>query len=190
MLRSCLFLFSHGTLAGSIAEWAGFLLRVKPRHEKTCHRFAEPSEAEVLTRLAMTAKASWGYSDAFMEACGVELTMISHQNVGLDHLGGRLDGTIYGMIAVNFGRAIGNAELEDFFVDPVYQGRGVGWALMSVVFQTCRSRSVRVLGVDADPNSGKFTGDSISDRRPRAIAVNPGRALPKWNAHNRGLRRS
>ena len=64
-----------------------------------------------------------------------------------------IDGTICGMIAVNFGRASGNAELEDFFVDPIYQGRGVGWALMSVAFETCQSRSVRALGVDADPNA-------------------------------------
>jgi hypothetical protein len=31
--------------------------------KKLVVRLAEPSEAEVLTRLAMTAKASWGYSD-------------------------------------------------------------------------------------------------------------------------------
>ena len=57
--------------------------------KKPVVRLAEPSEAEVLTRLAMTAKASWGYSNAFMEACRAELTMTSHQNVGLDGLGGR-----------------------------------------------------------------------------------------------------
>jgi GNAT superfamily N-acetyltransferase len=91
-----------------------------------------------------------------------------------------IDGTIYGMIAVNLGRASGNAELEDFFVDPVYQGRGVGWALMSVVFQTCRSRSLRVLGVDADPNSEKiywrFGFATVGRASSRSI---PGRTLPR-----------
>jgi GNAT superfamily N-acetyltransferase len=103
-----------------------------------------------------------------------------------------LDGTICGMIAVNFGRAIGNAELEDFFVDPVYQGRRVGWALMSVVFQTCRSRSVRVLGVDADPNSGKiYRRFGFATVGTRAIAVDPRPGVAENGiAHNRGLRRS
>ena len=38
-------------------------------------RLARSSEADALTKLAMTAKASWRYSDAFMEACRAELTI-------------------------------------------------------------------------------------------------------------------
>ena len=148
--------------------------------KKLVVRLAEPSEAEVLTRLAMTAKASWGYSDAFMEACRAELTMTPTKMSAWTVRVADIDGTIYGMIAVNFGRASGNAELEDFFVDPIYQGRGVGWALISVVFKTCQSRSVRALGVDADPNAEKIYrrfGFATVGRAPsRSI---PGRTLPR-----------
>jgi len=148
--------------------------------KKLVVRLAEPSEAEVLTRLAMTAKASWGYSDAFMEACRAELTMTPTKMSAWTVWVADIDGTICGMIAVNFGRASGNAELEDFFVDPIYQGRGVGWALMSVVFETCQSRSVTALGVDADPNAEKIYrrfGFATVGRAPsRSI---PGRTLPR-----------
>jgi GNAT superfamily N-acetyltransferase len=148
--------------------------------KKLVVRLAEPSESEVLTRLAMTAKASWGYSEAFMEACRDELTMTPTKMSAWTVWVADRDGTICGMIAVNFGRASGNAELEDFFVDPIYQGRGVGWALMSVVFKACRSRDVRALAVDADPNAEKIYrkfGFATVGRAPsRSI---PGRTLPR-----------
>jgi GNAT superfamily N-acetyltransferase len=84
------------------------------------------------------------------------------------------------VIALNIAGIKGNAELEDFFVHPSYQGRGIGRALMSTVLRRCRARSVRVLSVDADPNAEHIYqqfGFATLGRSPsRSI---PGRTLPR-----------
>ena len=38
-------------------------------------RPAQPADAAVLTRLALTSKAVWGYDASFMAACRAELTI-------------------------------------------------------------------------------------------------------------------
>ena len=64
-------------------------------------RLARSSEADALTKLAMTAKASWGYSDAFMEACRAELTITPAKMAAWTVSVPQLDGTMCGMIALN-----------------------------------------------------------------------------------------
>lgn len=142
-------------------------------------RLATPDEADVLTDLAMRAKASWGYSDAFMDACRAELTLTPAKLAAWTVWVAQSDRTIWGMIALDL-RENAGAEVEDFFVDPAFQGRGVGTVLMSTLVEACRSRGVRVLGLDADPNAERIysrLGFVTIGRSPsRSIA---GRMLPR-----------
>ena len=114
-------------------------------------RRAQPHEDEVLTELAMRAKASWGYDAAFMAACRAELTITPEKLAAWDVWVAEVDGTMAGMVALSLEN--GEAEVQEFFVEADLQGRGVGAALMAVLLEACRKRGIAVLNVDADPNA-------------------------------------
>lgn len=114
-------------------------------------RTAGPQDAEALTGLAMRAKASWGYPPEFMDACRAELTFTPRKLAGLRVWAAELDGRLAGLIALSLDGP--EAELEDFFVEPDCQGRGVGTALMATFLEACRGGGATRIGVDADPNA-------------------------------------
>jgi predicted GNAT family acetyltransferase len=143
-------------------------------------RLAKPDECDALTELAMRAKASWGYPDDFMSACQPELTMTHAKIAAWTVWVAQSDQTICGMIALNIQPGSDKAEIEDFFVDPNFHGRGVGATLMSTLLETCLSSGVKAVGLDADPNAeGIYNrlGFTTVGRSPsRSI---PGRMLPR-----------
>lgn len=114
-------------------------------------RRARLEEAGVLTELSMRAKASWGYDEAFMTQCRDELTLTPAKMQAWTVWVAECDGAVAGMIAL---AADGDdAELEDFMVEPAFQGRGVGAALMAAFLDECRARGARRISVDADPHA-------------------------------------
>lgn len=140
-------------------------------------RRARTDEAEALTRLALRAKASWGYDAAFMEACREELTLTPAKMAGWQVWVAEAGGRIAGMIALNLERG---AEVEDFFVEPAFQGRGVGGALMDQLLAAARATGATVLEVDADPNAESIyakLGFQTFARSPSGSI--PGRWLPR-----------
>jgi GNAT superfamily N-acetyltransferase len=141
-------------------------------------RAARLDEADVLTALALRSKASWGYSEAFMEACRAELTVTPEKMAAWKIWVAEDDGEIAGMIALRLEGA--TAELEDFFVEPAYQKQGVGSALFEVLIDACRTVGVTDLGVDADPNAEAIyagLGFRTVGRSPSGSI--PGRTLPR-----------
>jgi N-acetylglutamate synthase-like GNAT family acetyltransferase len=141
-------------------------------------REARADEAGVLTQLAMRAKAAWGYDDAFMEACRDELTLTPEKIARWKVWVAEADGVVAGMIALNLDNDV--AQLEDFFVEPGLQGRGVGRALMATLLAACRSTGVEMLEVDADPNAEDIharLGFETFARSPSGSI--PGRTLPR-----------
>ena len=126
-------------------------------------RLAKPDECDALTELAMRAKASWGYPDDFMSACQPELTMTHAKIAAWTVWVAQSDQTICGMIALN-SPGSDKAEIEDFFVDPNFHGRGIGATLMSTLLETCLSCGVKAVGLDADPNAEVSTIASVSRR--------------------------
>jgi GNAT superfamily N-acetyltransferase len=141
-------------------------------------RAARPEEAEVLTALAMRSKASWGYSDAFMDACRAELTLTPEKMAAWKIWVAEAQGEVAGMVALHLDGA--KAELEDFFVDPSFQNRGVGSALLQVLLAACREAGATDIGLDADPNAEAIytrLGFITVGRSPSGSI--PGRMLPR-----------
>jgi N-acetylglutamate synthase-like GNAT family acetyltransferase len=144
-------------------------------------RAAEPSEADLLSRLAIRAKAHWGYSDEFMKACEDELTYTPEE---LDMGGFEVledDGEVRGFYAL--AKISPTAlELDALFVDPACIGRGYGRALMSHALDRARrTEHIERLVIQADPNAADFYqragGHLIGERASDSIA---GRMLPLY----------
>ena len=104
-------------------------------------RPARADEAGTLTELAMRAKASWGYDAAFMAACREELTLTPQKMAAWQVWVAEVDGRIAGMVALGLD---GAAEVEDFFVEPAFQGRGVGGALMGELLSAAKAAGAAV----------------------------------------------
>lgn len=141
-------------------------------------RAARPQDAPALSALAFRSKASWGYSAEFMEACRQELTLTPEQLAAWTVWVAEVDGVLAGMIAL---RPDGEAaELEALFVDPGFQGRGVGAALMRAFLDHCENASIPRVRVDADPNAeavyARFGFRTIGRSPSGSI---PGRTLPR-----------
>ena len=140
-------------------------------------RRARADEAAALTELVVRAKASWGYDAAFMAACRDELTVTPARIEAWSVWVAEADGQLAGMITLSLD---GGAEVEDFFVEPRFQGRGVGAALMAELLTACRAAGATALEVDADPNAEPIyarLGFETFGRSPSGSI--PGRWLPR-----------
>jgi GNAT superfamily N-acetyltransferase len=141
-------------------------------------RRARPEEAADLTALAMRAKASWGYDADFMAQCRAELTLTADKMASWTVWVAEQGGQIAGMIAL---AAEGeSAELEDFMVEPGFQGMGVGRALMDALLAECHRLGLASIGLDADPNAEpvyRKLGFTTVGQSPSGSI--PGRMLPR-----------
>jgi ribosomal protein S18 acetylase RimI-like enzyme len=86
------------------------------------------------------------------------------------------------MIALNLQPGSDKAEIEEFFVDPNFHGRGIGRTLLSKLLEACFSCGVKAVGLDADPNAegvySRYGFTTIGRSPSRSI---PGRSSPEWN---------
>ena len=120
-------------------------------------RTAIPNEAKLLSELAISSKAHWGYSLEFMDACKDEL---SHTPKQL-----RNDEYIY-KVAVKDESIIGFYKLENIhqhtillealFIEPSMIGHGIGRKLFEHAKQTGAKKGAEFIEVQSDPNSEGF----------------------------------
>lgn len=119
-----------------------------------------------LLNLAVRAKGSWGYGEDLLRA--FEATMHSSlDRPGLAFVLAESGSTLAGYASLD---AAGNAAwLEDLWVDPAWQQRGIGAALLSAVMSEAARRGARVLECESDPNAEPF----YVARGAQRIAMNP-----------------
>jgi GNAT superfamily N-acetyltransferase len=143
-------------------------------------RTAQVGEATMLTALCVRSKAHGGYDAEFMRLSAQALR-VGSSDIAL----GRVLVAVDGM-----DRAIGvasvipegqSADLDQFFIDPSFVGRGVGRVLFEAAARMARSFGATTLTILADPNAAPFyerLGARFLQNAP-SDAI-PGRSLPLY----------
>ena len=109
-----------------------------------------------LTDIALAAKRSNGYDDAFMAACREELTVHVAMLDRAEHWVA-VDQEIVGFAALEVDKANpAHAEVIAFFIDPAWQRRGIGAALWRQLHQRAVQLGIGSLYLHADPNAVPF----------------------------------
>jgi GNAT superfamily N-acetyltransferase len=141
-------------------------------------RRARPGEAQSLSRIALAAKAHWGYPADFMARCrmalAVDPAMMANRTFRLAEDG---DGAILGFYG--FEPEADGIGLSHFFVAPPAIGHGVGRALWQDAVARARRLKQPRLIVVSDPNAAGFyqrMGARPAGARPSEI--DPAHALP------------
>ena len=142
----------------------------------TLFRRAEPSESEQLTALAHRSKRHWGYPEDWIRLWRDELTLdpefICSNRVFVATRAGRVGG-VYALMPGD-----GVCELEHFWLDPEFMGRGIGASLFRHAIETARGLNASRLTILSDPNAEGFylrMGARRVGSRPSTPA---GRRLP------------
>jgi len=142
-------------------------------------RRAVPGEAVRLSGIARAAKASWGYPAAWLSAWEASLRVapeyVQHHLVWVAvH-----DGEMVGFYALE--QRDDRWLLEHFWVEPGWQGRGVGRRLFDHALATVRAIRPGIVTIEADPNAAGFyarMGASESGSVAAPLEGEPGRRLP------------
>jgi len=117
-------------------------------------RRAIPEEADVLSEIAFSAKAHWGYPKRWMEIWKPQLTFSPEyfeKNEGW-------------LAAINdipiafyiLQEKAGSAWLDDLWVSPDFIGRGIGKRLFLHAVERSRQRGYQRLQLESDPNAVGF----------------------------------
>jgi GNAT superfamily N-acetyltransferase len=118
-------------------------------------RPAAPSDAEVLTALALAGKRHWGYAEAWLEAWRELLTITP------DYLAAHVvscaedaTGQVVGFYALE--RDVGRCRLEHLWLAPSLIGGGLGRQLFEHAVQAARALGAAEVLIEADPNAEGF----------------------------------
>ena len=142
-------------------------------------RQARPDEAEVLTDLSIRSKRSNGYDDAFMEACREELTVTPSRMAEGEYWVAETD-VICGCFCLVENVEGDSGEVHAFFIDPAFQGRGVGRMLWLKVVELAKSKGIVKLHLEADPFAVPFyeaMGFVVVGEAPSGSII--GRTIPR-----------
>ncbi|MEM1137050.1 MAG: GNAT family N-acetyltransferase [Bacteroidota bacterium] len=118
-------------------------------------RKAKTSEAALLTILAFSSKAYWGYDDGFMESCREELQISEEKILENSCFVAEHNAEIVGFYMLE---TIGPAkmELDMLFVDPKFIGKGLGKQLFIHAIKIVEQQSFKEIIIQADPYAQPF----------------------------------
>lgn len=151
-------------------------------------RSALPDEAALLTRLALSSKAHWGYDEGFLEACRDELT-VGHDDIERHTVAVLEDrGVVRGFYMLRCGDGVAGSEapqrgvLEYLYVDPATIGFGHGRRLWLHMVASAREWGYKQIVIHSDPHAEGFYR-ALGARRVGEVASGSieGRQLPLMN---------
>jgi predicted N-acetyltransferase YhbS len=117
-------------------------------------RAARTSEAEVLDRVAMAAKAHWGYSAQDLAAWAQDLRTPPETIATWPTFVAETEGTVVGVTQLC--PTTNPWELVSLWVHPDHMGKGIGRKLLREAIATAVSAGQRRVHIDADPNALGF----------------------------------
>jgi ribosomal protein S18 acetylase RimI-like enzyme len=116
-------------------------------------RPAEINDVDAMTDVSIRSKQSNGYDDAFMDACRNEL-MITAAHLCQGEYWVAIDGEkIVGCASLCPDKDLRSGEVHSFFIDPDYQGQGVGRLIWSQLLERAQAYAMTDVRLDADPNA-------------------------------------
>ena len=120
----------------------------------TLIRRALPNEVDILSQIAFSAKAYWGYPKRWLEIWKPQLTFSPEyfeENESWVVVDGNNPIAFYTLQDKN-----GNAWIENLWVLPEYIGQGIGKQLFIHAVELARQRGYDALQLEADPNAVGF----------------------------------
>jgi GNAT superfamily N-acetyltransferase len=117
-------------------------------------RRAVPSEAAVLTALAIRSKAHWGYDAAFMERAAEDLAITAELLEGAAAFVAEGEREVLGFYVL--GLENGAPTLRELWIEPVAIGKGLGRLLWTHMLGEARGAGYQVVRIVSEPNAQGF----------------------------------
>ncbi|AZJ34861.1 GNAT family N-acetyltransferase [Tenacibaculum singaporense] len=116
---------------------------------------AQIQDANLLTEIAISSKAYWGYSKEQMEKWKNDLTVYPKMFADCNIYKFQVNDTTAGFYVL-YRANIRTSFLDFLFVSPKFINQGIGSKLLEHVKKSCIGGSCAVLNVLSDPNSDTF----------------------------------
>ena len=117
-------------------------------------RRVNPSEADALSQIALSAKMHWGYPEHWMELWMTELTFDAKYFEANESWAADVDGRPVAFYTLLDKDAV--AWQENLWVMPEYMSRGIGRMLFHHSVNLARRRGYKIFQLEADPNAAGF----------------------------------
>lgn len=138
-----------------------------------------PIEADILSEIAFSAKAHWGYSEHLMGMWKPQLTFPADYFIETEGWAAELDDNPVAFYTLE-GKD-GSAWIENLWVVPEHMGKGIGKQLFLDALSRSRSKGYQILRLEADPHAAGFyekMGMYQVGESSRPIDEDPSRVLP------------
>jgi molybdenum cofactor cytidylyltransferase len=135
-------------------------------------RAALAHESELLSALAMRAKAYWGYSEEMLEKWRGELTLEPGDISSHPTFVATIEEEAAGFYCLS--RSDNSWKLNHFWVSPQHMDQGIGRALIAHALNTAASYGASSVTLDADPNAEAFYVKCGASRLGEVAAPIPG----------------
>jgi len=138
-----------------------------------------PEEADILSEIAFSAKAHWGYPDHWMEMWRSEFTFSDDYFNAHESWTAELDGKSIAFYTLE--EKDGSAWIENLWVSSEHMGNGIGKRLFLDALSRSRARGYLILRLESDPNAAGFyekMGMYKVGESSRPIDEDPSRVLP------------
>lgn len=150
-------------------------------------RSALPRDVPALDRIALEAKAHWGYSQAQIDGWRADLATRPETVASWPTFVAEVDGDVVGFAQID--PTTTPRELISLFVEPCRMGQGIGAELIRTAMLNAHQSGIEVLHIDADPNALGFYrsfGAQEVAAVPAPIENAPDRVRPQLRLPTRG----
>jgi len=139
---------------------------------------AVPSNANILTNIALESKAHWNYTQEQLDSWVDDLTITPEYLSKTSALVYKIDGKIVGFYILEM-LNMTTISLEFLFVHPAFIGKRIGHELITHAIENARNKKGFVLNTLSDPNAESFYAKYGFKTIFQQESSIPGRYLPE-----------